>query len=379
MHSCMYKPYNVNISFSTMADESDDVSEAGSQKHINSDVFEGIKVEKNYACCSKKCSVVICTFCDEIMHKSCAKKMENVKFIDGFHVNCCESYENMGQKDKDVSENKMDFMEKKMFEMKINFLIQLLESSNEKNEILKLNNTLLLQRINDMECKQERVQENVNKQYIPTLVEHSSDRPINMNDNNTETVTNDPKIPILIYNTPDKLVPDELNKNRLKPPNVKSHKINLVVNNKQEETGNTMKSIKVDVQKNDTDWTTVVKKKRMGQKSGLICTGTKQVTAQSKIKGALRRKWLYVGRISGNEIIEKDIMDFLQNSTGSNEFEVKKLPTKGSNSAFSIGVPTEMLYMKLSMPESWPNGVVLREFNFRNFFRKDTMQVNIIK
>lgn len=113
---------------------------------------------------------------------------------------------------------------------------------------------------------------------------------------------------------------------------------------------------------------TVVKRKSIKYKKAIICTGSKTVNESSKVKGALKRKWLYVGRICGLEVTEADITDFLENHTGNNDFQVKKLTTKGNNSAFSIGVPSDFLFAELYKPEFWPNGVVLREFNFRNFF-----------
>lgn len=110
-----------------------------------------------------------------------------------------------------------------------------------------------------------------------------------------------------------------------------------------------------------------------------MCTGSRQVTTESKVKGALRRKWLYVGRIYGPNVTENDIKEFLQDSTGTDDFDVKKLPTKGNNSSFSIGVHSDEMFLKLFKSESWPSGVILREFNFRNFFRKDPVQITTKK
>jgi hypothetical protein len=39
----------------------------------------------------------------------------------------------------------------------------------------------------------------------------------------------------------------------------------------------------------------------------------KAAPKSSTILGALRRKWLYVGRIIGNEVSENDVKDYLQN------------------------------------------------------------------
>jgi hypothetical protein len=65
----------------------------------------------------------------------------------------------------------------------------------------------------------------------------------------------------------------------------------------------------------------------------------KAAPKSSTILGPLRRKWLYVGRIIGNEVSENDVKDYLQNIDCHDEIIIKKLTTKGHNSAFSIGVP----------------------------------------
>lgn len=49
---------------------------------------------------------------------------------------------------------------------------------------------------------------------------------------------------------------------------------------------------------------------------------------------------------------------------------VKKLNTKGKNSAFSVGVPTEQAFKSLCCAEMCPEGVLIMEFSFRNLFRK---------
>jgi hypothetical protein len=46
------------------------------------------------------------------------------------------------------------------------------------------------------------------------------------------------------------------------------------------------------------------------------------------------------------------------------EIIIKKLTTKGHNSAFSIGVPPKIFDV------IWPDSVCLREFNVRSFLEK---------
>lgn len=52
-----------------------------------------------------------------------------------------------------------------------------------------------------------------------------------------------------------------------------------------------------------------------------MCTGYRQVTMKSNVKGAIRRKWLYIERVYGPNITEKDMKEFLQDSTVADDFD----------------------------------------------------------
>ncbi|XP_044747620.1 uncharacterized protein LOC123308825 isoform X1 [Coccinella septempunctata] len=104
-----------------------------------------------------------------------------------------------------------------------------------------------------------------------------------------------------------------------------------------------------------TKWTTVTRRERKTKKSSesestrntvhrktrrsILCTGDNKL--DDKIKGAIRRKWIYVGRIAGSDVTAQDVRNFLSNLPGYETIEINKLTTKGTNSAFSIGVPEE--------------------------------------
>lgn len=118
-------------------------------------------------------------------------------------------------------------------------------------------------------------------------------------------------------------------------------------------------------------WNEVKNHRRISKnkpKNQIVCNGTK-TKEEMKIVGASKKKWLYVGRIVGKDIAEKDIEDYL----GDQEIQqvsVKKLRTLGSNSAFSIGLSDEVTFSKVFNASFWPEGVLLRPCNFSpNFFR----------
>ncbi|KAK9873267.1 hypothetical protein WA026_021756 [Henosepilachna vigintioctopunctata] len=147
-----------------MADESDDASEASSQKLNNNECINDQKIDKSFACCARKCTFFVCAVCEKIFHRFCARK-ENIRFIGGYFINCCQQQESdnriISQKsEKEAQVRTSQVFEMKLLEVKIRLLSQLLESANEKNEILKLNNALLLQRIQSMEVKSISIKKN---------------------------------------------------------------------------------------------------------------------------------------------------------------------------------------------------------------------------
>lgn len=97
----------------------------------------------------------------------------------------------------------------------------------------------------------------------------------------------------------------------------------------------------------------------------------KNASKSGKVSGAVRRKWIYVGRIAGKEVAEADIQDYLSDLKGLEKYEhivVKKLNTLGSNSAFCIGLPTDELYNRVFSVDYWSEGVSLREYDLRSSF-----------
>ncbi|KAK9876173.1 hypothetical protein WA026_011290 [Henosepilachna vigintioctopunctata] len=342
-----------------MGYESDDVSE---MRCCSSDV-----------CCSRKCGVVICAFCEKIMHKFCAKRMEYIKFIFEFHMNCCQSCENIGT-----------LLQKSEVEI-------LLESANENNEILKVNNALLLHRIQEFESNTSVIQKKANKHHesIDNSFEHKVEIPRikidKINDCLPEAVTGDSRnlrTTENIYSS-NSATGNLSNSNKSTKKSVikQIHKVDQGINLDQTGASNSKKQTPHTKEPEEVVWTKVQKKKseKQKQKSNLLCMGSRQFNPESKIRGALRRKWLYVGKIYGSNVTENDMKEFLRNMTNTNNFEVKKLPTQGNNYAFSIGIPSDALFLELSKPQSWPSGVVLREFNFKNFFREDPIPAASIK
>jgi hypothetical protein len=179
-----------------------------------------------------------------------------------------------------------------------------------------------------------------------------------------------------------------------KPENVRNHKYTRpVLRNEDADEDNTHTLLERDkspdaispthdvkhINHDDPKWETVKSRRRnavnrnnqdtKNEKPTVLYGTGKAAPKSSTILGALRRKWLYVGRIIGNEVSENDVKDYLQNIDCHDEIIIKKLTTKGHNSAFSIGVPPK-IFNDVFNPDIWPDSVCLREFNVRSFLEK---------
>ncbi|KAK9880704.1 hypothetical protein WA026_013030 [Henosepilachna vigintioctopunctata] len=114
------------------------------------------------------------------------------------------------------------------------------------------------------------------------------------------------------------------NKSKAIPTTMKlSNDVNIIINNENcinETASNTA----------EQTWSTVAAKKIPCRGSvNIVCTGVNNNTdlEKNKVKGAIKKRWMYVGRVAGNEVSESDILAYMDNITNC------------SNSVFSIGCP----------------------------------------
>lgn len=122
------------------------------------------------------------------------------------------------------------------------------------------------------------------------------------------------------------------------------------------------------------EWTTVERRKvnKNPKSTKKPCYGTKTTDENMTIRGAIRRQWIYVGKIAGKHVTEEDVKKFLKESKINEQVSVKKLNCLGPNSAFSVGLPTKESYETVFKESFWPQGVALREFSFdKKFFQKN--------
>lgn len=95
----------------------------------------------------------------------------------------------------------------------------------------------------------------------------------------------------------------------------------------------------------------VIKGNSIGQ------TGTELQAPESKI-------WLYIGRCN-KSTTESNVQNHLRTNWPTQQFDVLKLDSKGTNSAFRISCAhNETLRSQLYDPSKWPKGIVVKQFRF---------------
>ncbi|KAK9877337.1 hypothetical protein WA026_017731 [Henosepilachna vigintioctopunctata] len=361
-----------------MAPPNEDVSESSS---VNSrkNVEYSDKVCNH---CSKKViDFVQCIKCFEYFHPSCMTQSAAKKFTICTHET---SKNNESKISKVVSCECLD--ENRLLKIEIKYLNQIIMEMQSKNSILLENNKLVLE--NNVLLKEkilnleECIKSNCKQSVIPlykTSVALKVDEPDKTSKNtnlrrmtstvdNNEFTNKEHRDGDLCCLSRTKEQPSNLAIDTENIPKLATSKVSKIkMLEKECSTSNE------GMQNKQEDWSVVTSKKNKNsnrKKVQLVCTGLEAKSADLSIQGAVRRKWLYIGKVAGNGVAEEDILNYLKESLGNHSFVVKKLTTKGYNSAFSVGIPNKTLFEKVFDISFWSEGIVLREFEFKNFFRK---------
>ncbi|KAK9884544.1 hypothetical protein WA026_007386 [Henosepilachna vigintioctopunctata] len=251
--------------------------------------------------------------------------------------------------------------------MKIKYLEELLLESQSKNKILIQNNELLLEKIQGYDKKTQidnnrgvserdnilRVRRDKNSVSSRSASMSGPKNVKDMSQKPSQTSLTTSEVEVQKHNYED----IEINTKRSKS----LHHMSISMNEMTSYVS-------------DEQWKIVERPKKQIKK--LICTGLKKTDGTINFQGAQRKKWVYVGRIIEKEVSETTIESYIKGEV-QGDIEVKKLETKGQNSAFSVGFSSTKDYKRVCCPDFWPEGVVVREFSFRNFFSKTKIQPRI--
>lgn len=391
-----------------MADEKDELSEsAGENCEKSSDVMR---------CCGKECRIYVCIECYSLFHKSCADRMKGLKILDENKVICCKTSDKAGNKNNvnngDTKETELETLKlltkcEKM-EIENRYLRELVEETKDKNNILKLNNELLINRMESIEKNQQSfLLRRPWKANLQGNAEAESERE-NRDGNNGGTrsqqvrkeTTTQSFLQVAMSNMTDPAVTltgnrkgvatagntngaakyvrcvDEAAVGQMSRPqpqtSIVNSKQNMVVQarstntsdrDQESEDGDRNNMVINAGMNRDNDFKIVQRRRRRYRKN----LGTAEVSAQQgqQFEGGDRKAWIYLYRVKRNAT-EEVIKNYI---TGKPDFEpenvmVKEIPTEEKQlKCFVVTAPLKKKD-ELYDPNFWPLHVGIKRFDF---------------
>lgn len=141
--------------------------------------------EKLFKCCSKQCKVMMCMNCESFFHEGCVRRMKNAVYKSDSLIICCQQNQTSEKKDVNNSEQEVSELKLSKLELENSYLKQIIHEIQGKNSILLQNNSLLLEKINVMESRQN---------YAPSMVPYENRHIQTSGGNNTEYVMKSPQM-----------------------------------------------------------------------------------------------------------------------------------------------------------------------------------------
>ncbi|XP_044762409.1 uncharacterized protein LOC123319475 [Coccinella septempunctata] len=99
--------------------------------------------------------------------------------------------------------------------------------------------------------------------------------------------------------------------------------------------------------------------------------------SDASFSGAIKRAWLYVGRVDQNAT-NSNVKNYLTMKFPGRDFYVEKLPKRDDANSVAFKVAADMSLMdELHRPETWPSGVVVKQFRFLRNWKRNKPGQNI--
>lgn len=129
--------------------------------------------------------------------------------------------------------------------------------------------------------------------------------------------------------------------------------------------GDVALSAKPAVTVNDHDGFTRVQTRKKRWRAKNTVTGTRPIDNSATLKATEKRMWLFVGRTCANTT-EDRVLKYLNEVHKSEDFTCERLETKSTNyPCFKVSAPIQ-LKEAMESADSWPDGVVVRRFDFHS-------------
>lgn len=330
-----------------------------------------------YKCCEKReCKTLFCINCEGTYHRSCAQ-IKKYQFLNDTQLICCmEISKNKNPISTPVASDVLTM------ELKINYLVQLLRSSNEKNELLQSFNSFLVKRVENLE-RQVESNEKKGKQITDKINKQMHERRRNENsitDAHASTVNFQSKTTVIADLKTSKQKPIEFNeKHPLEIAQEMKMKEIIDLNNDTDSDFQTVNRSRKT--KRQPKYADIVNKKLESKQKKTKRLGTGNSEGMEEFKGPEKKAWFFINRVNP-KVSEKTVENYIRKKEGfeNQEVEVKELQfkiKKGDLKSFMVKVPFERKD-QLYNTDFWPKNVGIKRFNF-SIFNKNRVENNFLE
>ena len=292
--------------------------------------------ELKFKCCGKKCAVMVCVNCYSVFHNSCSTRLK-IKKLDETKVICCE-LNPMEQKIIDINYKKL--------ELELQLVKKLMAEMEDKNNILKENNRLLLEKITTLTIDKPIIQQMATniKQAVSAERKQQTAAAKSVNIQNKEDC---------------KQVKETMPKAEQKSETGQTEAINET---SQDEDGfrfqrrQNRNNYRNQVNHSDERGKKEQKRKQIGQATH---------DQNQVFQGIQPKMWLYLYRVIP-KIGESDIKEYIKKKLGNEEDIIVRELKNGNHPRQCFMVATKFEFKdKLYDPGFWPKGVGFRRFDFK--------------
>lgn len=305
----------------------------------------GEKEPKMKCCATKDVSVYVCINCLSMFHKSCLKRCPYIKVINENRVVCCQN----------ISSNKLTETQVDKIMMENNYLKQLINEMQDKNNILKVNNGLLLDKIKFLENNSKHTNEKNRSGMLAQTKNREQTMKIAIQSTSADNVGKEdpPKHKNFEDHASSSHQQRAPEKERESAPTALSYKTALtsrVENSRDEHEGE--------------NFQLVTHSRRRIKKN--IGTGQAAGKDTNGFAGAERKVWIQLYRVK-RHTESSNILEFIKGKAnfGNMDIRVTEIPTEERRlKSFLVTAPISRME-EMYNPNFWPSGVGITRFNFR--------------
>ena len=306
------------------------------------------KSVKMRCCVQKDSATSVCINCYGLYHNSCMKRMQNIHHLGGNKIACCEVSEEDDENPNTATR----------------YLKLLLGEVQDKNKVLQLNNSLLLDKIRYLEEKLRDSSESMKIEQEKNCVHiNITNEPEIKSDNITRQLSNKTETSQEEYS--NALKSSTKSSKTVQPKTTSQNKQISQIQLQQALNEVRNKPIVDKIANQDEETWTVKTNKSNRRPKPPKRLGTAKVS-NSEFCGTVKKVWIYLYRIN-NTATEQKIKEYITKSESFKEekLTVKEIPGNPDKPKRFVVCAPFSKKDELYNPEFWPENVGIRRFDFQ--------------